>query len=46
MRDWPHFPFCSYKCRIIDLGRWVDGTYVDKVKAEEPEARPDDEDES
>jgi len=23
----PHFPFCSKKCRLIDLGRWLDGDY-------------------
>jgi hypothetical protein len=22
------FPFCSDRCRIIDLGRWASGTYV------------------
>lgn len=21
------FPFCSDRCRLIDLGRWQDGTY-------------------
>ncbi|MEK6674170.1 MAG: DNA gyrase inhibitor YacG [Planctomycetota bacterium] len=20
-------PFCSYRCKMIDLGRWLDGTY-------------------
>jgi uncharacterized protein len=24
---WPAFPFCSPKCRLIDLGRWLDGNY-------------------
>jgi len=24
----PHFPFCSERCRWIDLGRWADGSYV------------------
>jgi endogenous inhibitor of DNA gyrase (YacG/DUF329 family) len=23
----PHRPFCSERCRIIDLGQWADGTY-------------------
>ena len=23
----PHFPFCSQRCRMIDLGRWLDGDY-------------------
>jgi len=21
------FPFCSKRCRIIDLGKWIDGDY-------------------
>jgi uncharacterized protein len=24
----PTFPFCSGRCRLIDLGRWIDGKYV------------------
>jgi endogenous inhibitor of DNA gyrase (YacG/DUF329 family) len=24
----PSFPFCSERCRLIDLGRWADGKYV------------------
>jgi len=23
----PHFPFCSRQCRLLDLGRWLDGDY-------------------
>ena len=23
----PSFPFCSDRCRLIDLGRWIDGDY-------------------
>ncbi|GIW87599.1 MAG: hypothetical protein KatS3mg108_1923 [Isosphaeraceae bacterium] len=26
--DQPAFPFCSERCRLIDLGRWIDGDYV------------------
>ncbi len=26
--DLPSFPFCSDRCRRIDLGRWLDGAYV------------------
>jgi endogenous inhibitor of DNA gyrase (YacG/DUF329 family) len=22
------FPFCSDRCRLVDLGRWVDGRYA------------------
>lgn len=24
----PDFPFCSERCRTIDLGKWASGTYV------------------
>jgi uncharacterized protein len=24
----PSFPFCSDRCRLIDLGRWIDGSYT------------------
>ena len=24
----PYRPFCSERCRLIDLGRWIDGKYV------------------
>lgn len=24
----PSFPFCSERCRLIDLGRWLDGEYA------------------
>lgn len=23
----PFFPFCSERCRLLDLGRWLDGNY-------------------
>jgi len=26
--DAPFRPFCSYRCKMVDLGRWLDGTYV------------------
>ncbi len=26
--DLPSFPFCSERCRLIDLGRWIDGDYA------------------
>jgi uncharacterized protein len=26
--DLPTFPFCSERCRLIDLGRWIDGAYA------------------
>jgi endogenous inhibitor of DNA gyrase (YacG/DUF329 family) len=25
--DAPFRPFCSSRCKMVDLGRWLDGTY-------------------
>ncbi|HOT00199.1 MAG TPA: DNA gyrase inhibitor YacG [Acidobacteriota bacterium] len=25
--DAPYRPFCSERCRLMDLGRWADGVY-------------------
>ena len=25
--DDPEFPFCSERCRFVDLGRWLGGEY-------------------
>jgi endogenous inhibitor of DNA gyrase (YacG/DUF329 family) len=27
LRDDPDMPFCSDRCRIIDLGKWASGAY-------------------
>lgn len=27
MSDWPQFPFCSKRCKLIDLGRWLGEEY-------------------
>jgi endogenous inhibitor of DNA gyrase (YacG/DUF329 family) len=26
--DLKSFPFCSDRCRLVDLGRWIDGAYA------------------
>ncbi len=26
--DSPYFPFCSVRCKQIDLSRWLDGKYA------------------
>ncbi len=26
--DLPSFPFCSARCKLVDLGRWIDGVYA------------------
>lgn len=25
--DAPYRPFCSQRCKLVDLGKWLDGTY-------------------
>jgi endogenous inhibitor of DNA gyrase (YacG/DUF329 family) len=32
-----HFPFCSERCQLIDLGRWLDGKYQIPVVLDEDE---------
>jgi endogenous inhibitor of DNA gyrase (YacG/DUF329 family) len=27
-QDAPHRPFCSERCRLMDLGKWFNGEYV------------------
>lgn len=34
------FPFCSDRCKLIDLGRWLDGKYQIPVSQEEAEDLP------
>lgn len=36
--EWPDYPFCSAKCRKIDLGRWLGEKYA--IPAED-QARPE-----
>jgi endogenous inhibitor of DNA gyrase (YacG/DUF329 family) len=31
----PSFPFCTERCRMIDLGRWIDSKYVIPGPAED-----------
>jgi endogenous inhibitor of DNA gyrase (YacG/DUF329 family) len=40
----PDFPFCSERCRIIDLGNWASEKYVISSPAK-PEKAHDDPDE-
>ena len=35
--DLPGFPFCSERCKLIDLGRWIDGAFAIPADAETPE---------
>jgi endogenous inhibitor of DNA gyrase (YacG/DUF329 family) len=46
--QWPEAPFCSRRCRLIDLGRWLGEDYriaADTDEDEEP-LEPDNPDES
>jgi endogenous inhibitor of DNA gyrase (YacG/DUF329 family) len=36
--EWPSFPFCSTRCKTIDLGRWLGETY--RIPADEAEEGP------
>ncbi len=35
----PFLPFCSERCRTIDLGAWLDGKYI--VAGDEPVTEPE-----
>jgi len=41
----PEFPFCSERCRIIDLGNWAAEKYVvsSPAKPQRPDDDPDQE---
>lgn len=32
-----HYPFCSERCRLIDLGKWASGGYVISTPVTDPE---------
>jgi uncharacterized protein len=32
-----NFPFCSDRCRLIDLGKWASGAYVISTPVTDPE---------
>jgi endogenous inhibitor of DNA gyrase (YacG/DUF329 family) len=37
LRTQGDFPFCSDRCRTIDLGKWASGGYVISTKINDPE---------
>jgi endogenous inhibitor of DNA gyrase (YacG/DUF329 family) len=37
LRNDPEFPFCSERCRVIDLGKWASGGYVISTPIIDPE---------
>lgn len=45
----PYRPFCSERCKLIDLGAWADGSYSipdESVDPSELSSHNDDEDQS
>ena len=42
-RDKAYRPFCSRRCRDLDLGKWLDGSYAIPSAEEEPPDQPADE---
>jgi uncharacterized protein len=44
--DNPFRPFCSERCKLIDLGRWVSDEYRVPGKPVTPESLEENEDES
>jgi len=38
-----NYPFCSRRCRLIDLGKWLEGEYVVPGGEEEDGAKEDEE---
>ena len=37
LRTEVEFPFCSERCRTIDLGKWASGAYVISTPVNDPE---------
>ena len=42
--DGPFVPFCSDRCRILDLGNWASGKYVIEGKPATSESEKEDDD--
>jgi endogenous inhibitor of DNA gyrase (YacG/DUF329 family) len=40
-REWPQFPFCSPKCKLVDLGRWLGENYRVVAAPDDEEVAPD-----
>lgn len=37
LRGEANFPFCSERCKLIDLGKWASGSYVISTPVTDPE---------
>ncbi|HUK86795.1 MAG TPA: DNA gyrase inhibitor YacG [Terriglobales bacterium] len=38
LRGEAEFPFCSQRCRLLDLGKWASGGYVVSTPVSNPDA--------
>ena len=43
LRSARYFPFCSKRCKLIDLGHWLDEEYIVPGSEEEDAAKPKEE---
>jgi endogenous inhibitor of DNA gyrase (YacG/DUF329 family) len=41
LADEDNFPFCSERCRLIDLGKWASGAHVISTPVTDPEKLED-----
>jgi endogenous inhibitor of DNA gyrase (YacG/DUF329 family) len=43
-REEKFYPFCSERCKLVDLGRWIDGKYriITELKSEDEERKTED----
>jgi len=41
LRTDAEFPFCSERCRLIDLGKWASGAYVVSTPVFDPDENED-----
>ncbi len=37
LKNDPEFPFCSERCRLVDLGKWASGGYVISSPMNDPD---------
>jgi endogenous inhibitor of DNA gyrase (YacG/DUF329 family) len=40
------YPFCSDRCKLIDLGRWLDGKYMIELRSQQRLAEAMDEEQA
>ena len=40
-REWPQYPFCSPRCKLVDLGRWLGEEYRVPRSPDDEEVAPE-----